>query len=57
MLWVEKLPDEALFAYCIACKEEEIHVHNWQDTDWAEGPMEPASVLGPFASPLDSSLN
>ena len=43
LLWVEKVEDERIYAYCLACKREEIWISGWQDTLWAEGPMEPAS--------------
>lgn len=43
LLWVEKADDERICAYCLACKREEIVISGWQDTMWANGPMEPAS--------------
>ena len=43
LLWVEKVEDERIYAYCLACKREEIVITGWQDTMWANGPMEPAS--------------
>jgi hypothetical protein len=43
LLWVEKSDDERIWAYCVSCKREEIWISGWQETLWAEGPMEPAS--------------
>jgi len=43
LLWVEKAEDDRIWAYCVACKREEIWISGWQDTLWADGPMEPAS--------------
>ena len=43
LLWVEKANDERIHAYCIACRREEILISGWQDTIWANGPMEPAT--------------
>jgi hypothetical protein len=43
LLWVEKSQDERICAYCVVCKREEILISGWQDTIWANGPMEPAS--------------
>ena len=42
LLWVEKADDDRIWAYCVACKREEIWISGWQDTLWADGPMEPA---------------
>jgi hypothetical protein len=52
LLWVEKTKDERIWAYCPACQREEILISGWQETMWANGPMEPASeeIL---AIPLD----
>jgi hypothetical protein len=44
LLWVEKTEDELIQAYCLICKREEILISGWQDTVWANGPMEPAST-------------
>lgn len=46
LLWVEKLVDDSILAYCQVCRMEEILVHNWQETEWAEGPMEAVSSAG-----------
>jgi hypothetical protein len=46
LLWVEKFADEqqTIHAFCLVCRNEELYISGWQDTEWAEGPMEPAPV-------------
>jgi hypothetical protein len=44
LLWVEKSNDERVCAYCVVCRREEIVISGWQDTIWANGPMEPATA-------------
>jgi hypothetical protein len=41
LLWVAKTDQDNIEAFCIVCRRLEVMVHNWQDTDWADGPMEP----------------
>lgn len=41
LMWVRKEPDESIIAFCTICKEDEMVVHSWQETIWAEGMMEP----------------
>jgi hypothetical protein len=36
LLVVEKRQDEALLAYCPECNADQILVHNWQKTKWAD---------------------
>jgi hypothetical protein len=43
LLWVQKSSDDQVCAYCLVCKREEIVISGWQETMWANGPMEPAS--------------
>lgn len=43
LLCVEKTKDERIWAYCLSCQREEILITGWQETMWANGPMEPAS--------------
>ena len=43
LLWVEKRSDDRIWAYCMMCKREEILISGWQETMWANGPMEPAT--------------
>jgi RNA polymerase sigma-70 factor, ECF subfamily len=44
LMWVVKTDDDAILAHCMACKTDEAVVHNWQQTEWAEGMMEPVPV-------------
>ena len=44
LLWVTKLPDGTIQAGCMVCKHDEVHVSNWEETTWADGPMEPVRV-------------
>jgi hypothetical protein len=43
LLCVEKTKDRRIWAYCLACQREEILISGWEDTMWANGPMEPAT--------------
>jgi hypothetical protein len=43
LLCVEKTKDRRIWADCLACQREEILISGWQETMWADGPMEPAS--------------
>ncbi|HEY3451071.1 MAG TPA: hypothetical protein VGK67_32235 [Myxococcales bacterium] len=47
LLWVTRLHDKTIHAGCMMCRQDEIHISNWQETEWADGPMEPVSVAGP----------
>ncbi len=42
MLSVTKTRDLAVHAICHVCKKDEVLIHNWEDTEWAKGPMEPS---------------
>jgi hypothetical protein len=42
LLWVEKTKAHEIFAHCYVCGRDQILIHDWQDTEWAGGPMEPA---------------
>jgi hypothetical protein len=55
LLWVRKLPDDSILASCIVCEGEEIYIHDWQETEWAEGPMPPAAP--PPGPPADETLH
>jgi hypothetical protein len=44
LMWVMKTDDDAILAHCLLCKTEEAVVHNWQQTEWAEGMMDPVPV-------------
>jgi hypothetical protein len=62
LMWVVKTSDETIEATCLVCSATEMHIHNWQETDWADGMMEPVPVRlaasGPTAGgggPRDSN--
>jgi hypothetical protein len=40
-MWVVKTEEHAIYAYCPVCKQDEVMIHGWEDTLWAEGMMEP----------------
>jgi hypothetical protein len=40
-LWVTKLPNDNLLAFCPVCHTDQVYIENWQDTLWSEGPMDP----------------
>jgi hypothetical protein len=44
LMWVLKTPDHRIHSYCQTCREDEALISNWQDTLWAEGPMEPVAI-------------
>lgn len=44
LLWVVKTDDHRIEAFCPVCKQELIVISGWEETDWAEGPMEPAPL-------------
>lgn len=44
LLWVLKADDDTIDAYCHVCKAERILISGWQETQWADGPMEPFST-------------
>lgn len=44
LLWVAKATSGELVACCIVCRREALVISGWEDTDWAEGPMEPVSA-------------
>ena len=50
-MWVIKTDDDAIccLAHCLLCKTDEAVIHNWQETEWAEGMMEavPMDLGGP----------
>ena len=48
LLSVVKVSDDAIEAHCESCHQEHIVITGWQDTEWADGPMEPVSVDGPL---------
>jgi hypothetical protein len=44
LLWVLKQEDDAIHAYCVVCKSDEYLIYEWEDTDWAHGPMEAIDI-------------
>lgn len=54
LMWVEKFNAKTIVARCIVCNDEEIIVRNWEDTEWANGPMEPVPVA--HVRPTDHEL-
>jgi hypothetical protein len=52
LLWVAKTTDDAIHAYCIVCGTDEAIVHNWQETEWADGPMEGVNMDAVVATNL-----
>jgi hypothetical protein len=44
LMWVVKTQEDAIHAFCPACHADEALIHNWQETEWAEGPMDPMPV-------------
>lgn len=43
-MWVVKTQEDAIHAFCPACQSDEALIHNWQETEWASGPMDPLPV-------------
>ncbi len=50
MLWVVKLPDNRIEAYCNVCRDTEAVISGWEDTIWADGMM-PAIPMKPDPDP------
>jgi hypothetical protein len=48
LMWAVKTPDDAILAHCMVCKAEEAVIRNWQETEWADGMMEPVPVDPPL---------
>jgi len=44
LLWVVKAADGRIEALCRICRQEMIYVSGWEDTEWADGMMEPVDV-------------
>lgn len=44
-LWVAKTDNREILAYCSACETDQFLIYSWQDTPWADGPMDPAKVV------------
>ncbi len=52
LMWVTKNEDDSILSYCLICKTDEALIRGWQDTDWADGPMEP---VGPESSAVGAA--
>jgi hypothetical protein len=44
LLWVLKQSDDAIHAFCSTCQADEFLIYEWEDTIWADGPMESINV-------------
>ena len=44
LMWVVKTDNDGILAHCLVCRTEEALVHNWHETEWASGMMEPVDV-------------
>ncbi len=53
--WVSKREDDIIEAWCGTCDQQRVYVSGWQDTEWADGMMEPVheSELDPVAPPIN----
>jgi hypothetical protein len=53
-MWVTKIENDAIEAVCLVCSSAEAVIHNWQETAWASGMMEPVTpdLLRPLEEPL-----
>lgn len=49
LLWVLKADAKTIEAFCEHCRREHLVISGWEDTVWADGPMEP---LPPTAAEL-----
>ncbi|MGE0867549.1 MAG: hypothetical protein AB7P03_03240 [Kofleriaceae bacterium] len=54
LLWVQKLDERTIEAYCLSCRREHLLISGWELTEWADGPMEP---LGPDDQAVERTLN
>jgi hypothetical protein len=46
LMWVAKVEGDEIRAFCRVCGSDETAIHNWHETEWANGVME--------AVPIDS---
>ena len=46
LMWVAKVEGNEIRAFCRVCGSDETAIHNWHETEWANGVME--------AVPIDS---
>ena len=52
LLWVTKSTDDQIEATCAVCGSQEVLIHNWRGTQWADGMMAPAPL---YKAPVDRS--
>lgn len=57
LTWVLKPNAETIEAVCLVCGATEVVITGWDDTDWADGPMEPARISEIFDIDPDPELN
>src|SRR6185436_6078360 len=52
-LRVTKTESDTIEAFCLVCSSTEALIHNWQETEWASGMMEPVNPdpLAPWGTP------
>lgn len=43
LMWVAKADAANIHAYCIVCGGNEVFISGWEETEWADGMMEPVS--------------
>jgi hypothetical protein len=43
LMWVTKTESDTIEAFCLVCSSTEALIHNWQETEWASGMMEPVN--------------
>jgi hypothetical protein len=41
LLWVARIDAATIDAFCLLCRREHLIISGWEDTIWADGPMEP----------------
>jgi hypothetical protein len=44
-MWVVKTEDDGILTHCLVCQTQEAFVHNWHNTEWADGMMPPVPVV------------
>jgi hypothetical protein len=58
LMWVAKTETDAILAFCLSCHTDEAMILNWQQTEWADGPMQPAAMEPMATEPVDpTTLN
>lgn len=44
LMWVTKTEADAIESFCPVCSSTEAVIHNWQETEWASGMMDPITA-------------